>query len=88
VLPNIYGGGQFVPVNWDPPPATDLKALDKRRWTLGSALAREALGDNEGAYAVPKQAVDEAASFEVRGMVLVSRGILADRPGRRDVVVG
>ena len=73
---------------WDALLATDLETLDKRRLILGSAIAQEAIGDNEGAYAILEQASDEAASFDVRGMALVSRGILADRLGRREDAVG
>ncbi|MBI5115067.1 hypothetical protein HZA56_01180, partial [Candidatus Poribacteria bacterium] len=70
---------------WDDLLAGKLSTLDTRRLVLGSASTRDALGDNEGAYAVLEQAVDPAAPFDVRGVALVSRGILADRLGKREL---
>jgi predicted choloylglycine hydrolase len=69
---------------WDDLLAGKLSTLDTRRLALGSAMTRDALGDNEGAYAVLEQAMNSATPFDVRGVALVSRGILADRLGRRE----
>lgn len=72
---------------WDALIAAKPATLDMRRIALGVALTREAMGDNEGAYSALDQAAEEVASFDVRGLALISRGILADRLGRREDAV-
>ncbi|MBI4830092.1 MAG: hypothetical protein HY801_00750 [Candidatus Lindowbacteria bacterium] len=69
---------------WDAVLSKELATLNPRRLALGSAVTRDTLGDNEGAYAALEPAVDPEAPFDVRGIALVSRGILADRLGRRE----
>jgi len=69
---------------WDTVLESGLSTLDTRRLALGSALTRDALNDNKGAYDVLEPATDESAPFDVRGIALVSRGILADRLGHRE----
>jgi hypothetical protein len=72
---------------WDALLSSELHTLDARRLAFGSAKTRDALGDDEGAYAVLEPATGEEAPLEVRGTALVSRGILADRLGRRELAM-
>jgi len=72
---------------WDALLATQLSTLDVRRLALASALTRDELGDNEGAFKVLEQAANEAAHFDTRATALVSRGILLDRLGRREEAI-
>jgi hypothetical protein len=72
---------------WDALLSTELRTLDVRRLVFGSAATRDALGDDEGAYAVLEPATDETAPIEARGTALVARGILADRLGRRELAI-
>lgn len=72
---------------WDALLSSELHTLDARRLAFGSAKTRDALGDDESAYAGLEPATGEDAPIEVRGTALVSRGILADRLGRRELAV-
>jgi tetratricopeptide (TPR) repeat protein len=72
---------------WDKLLAGEITTLDTRRLVLASAVARDALGDNEGAFAVLEPATVEDAPFDTRAVALVSRGILADRLERRQEAI-
>lgn len=72
---------------WDALLASEPVTLNVRRLALGSAATRDALKDNEGAYAVLEQATDAEAPFDVRGTALVARGILADRLALRNEAI-
>jgi hypothetical protein len=61
--------------------------LDSRRLAFGVALTKDKLGDNEGAFEILEGAADESAPFDVRAIALVTRGILADRLGRRQPAI-
>ncbi|RJP24162.1 MAG: hypothetical protein C4520_04540 [Candidatus Abyssobacteria bacterium SURF_5] len=58
-------------------------ALNTRRLALGYASTLASLNDTKGAYAALETAADKQAPFDVRGLALVARGILADRLGLR-----
>ncbi|GAB4343238.1 MAG: hypothetical protein Kow0099_21540 [Candidatus Abyssubacteria bacterium] len=72
---------------WDELLAGKFETLDVRRLVLASAVARDALGDNEGAFAVLEPATAEDAPYDTHALALVSRGILADRLGLRQEAV-
>lgn len=72
---------------WDALLSSEIQTLDARRLAFGSAKTRDALGDDEGAYAALEPATGEEAPIEIRGTALVSRGILADRLGRRELAM-
>lgn len=68
---------------WEALLASDVTTLDPRRLKLGNALTHDALGNTQSAYDVLKDATEPNAPFDVRGLALVSSGILANRLGLR-----
>ena len=81
------GKFQLADKAWNALLAGNPSTLDVRRLALGVAATKDALGDDEGAYAALEKSTDESASFDVRGKALVARGILADRLGLREEAV-
>jgi len=72
---------------WDALLVAGPSTLDTRRLALAVALTRENSGDNEAAYSALETATEEVSAFDVRGIAFISRGILADRLGRREDAV-
>ncbi len=68
---------------WENLLESDVSTLDPRRLKLGYALIHDALRHTQSAYDVLIDATEPNAPFDVRGLALVSSGILADRLGLR-----
>jgi len=83
----LHGAGKLEQARdaWAALMDANPETLDSRRLAAGCAVTLDALGDNEGAYAILEQATVPAGPYQIRAVALVSRGILADRLGKREL---
>lgn len=73
---------------WDAIASLDPPRLDPARVAVGRAYAHARRGDPEGARRAASPAIEECAPFDARAYGLVTRGLIADRLGRRADALG